>query len=87
MKKEVLHKPQHCPTQIYSLMKKCWAFDSGDRPDFELIISELIAIEIHIHVQTTISLVKSLLDNGEERSKILRAFSSAKKFVFNKISK
>lgn len=29
-----LEIPPGCPTNIYTLMLKCWSLDEGDRPNF-----------------------------------------------------
>lgn len=32
--RKVLEKPLECPSELYSIMLKCWEYDSSLRPDF-----------------------------------------------------
>lgn len=36
-----LKTPDHCPGEVYQLMRKCWEKNSHDRPTFTVIIETL----------------------------------------------
>ncbi|KAM4564512.1 non-receptor tyrosine-protein kinase TNK1 [Fundulus diaphanus] len=38
---ERLEKPPDCPQELYAIMRKCWALNSGDRPSFAELMTML----------------------------------------------
>ncbi|CAG2239895.1 Tyrosine-protein kinase Btk29A,Tyrosine kinase receptor Cad96Ca,Discoidin domain-containing receptor 2,Tyrosine-protein kinase receptor TYRO3,Putative neurotrophin receptor LTRK 1,ALK tyrosine kinase receptor,Tyrosine-protein kinase ABL2,Tyrosine-protein kinase abl-1,Tyrosine-protein kinase receptor UFO,Macrophage colony-stimulating factor 1 receptor,Leukocyte tyrosine kinase receptor,Tyrosine-protein kinase receptor Tie-1,Receptor-type tyrosine-protein kinase FLT3,ALK tyrosine kinase receptor homolog scd- len=36
-----LEQPEHCPEELFVLMKSCWSYSPEDRPDFTYILQQL----------------------------------------------
>uniref|UniRef100_A0A3Q0SHZ7 non-specific protein-tyrosine kinase n=1 Tax=Amphilophus citrinellus TaxID=61819 RepID=A0A3Q0SHZ7_AMPCI len=46
-----LHKPQHCPPTVYSLLTRCWAYEPHSRPTFSQLacsLSDIHRMEVEL---------------------------------------
>ena len=39
-----LEAPEHCPEEVYDIMKQCWCKNPNDRPNMEQMQNELYAL-------------------------------------------
>lgn len=49
-----LEAPEHCPSQVYSIMKECWNADSSHRPSFEELEQKFNIVIRQYNQQSTI---------------------------------
>ena len=68
-----LEKPDACPTAVYELMMQCWHADPEQRPDFNIIVSELFTISM-----STVEVSERQSSTGNTRNKLVERFNAAK---------
>lgn len=60
---ERLEKPPDCPQEMYSVMRKCWACNPPDRPNFTqlaTLIAEVVLIQLYIKLSVKNNLIYNL---------------------------
>ena len=67
-KGERLSKPTLCPTELYTLMLRCWESETSKRPDFSELLMELKKIQSKEDPESTTARLSSFLPTGKGSS-------------------